>query len=306
MIELPQPVAVVCHDAGSANIILAELEASPGHYLPVMQGPAQELWRAAGYPSEQLLSLATALAQARSVLSGTGWASDLEHRARREARALGLRSAAVIDHWINYEERFERDGEVVLPDEFWVSDAEGFELASRCFAGAVIRQRPNLYLRRQLDAIKAAGKPDPTRVLYLLEPIRYSWPGLSQAGEFEALEFLAAHLKLLKPSGSVRLRLRPHPSDPPGKYDAWLAVHHELDAAIDDKESLAEAIAAAQWVAGCETVALVVALAANRKVVATLPPQAPRCRLPQHGLLHLRDVPGASWPAANPAPPVHR
>lgn len=304
MIELPQPVAVVCHDAGAANIILAELQADPAcRVLPVMQGPALRLWQTLGR-DEPVLDLDDALGQARSLLSGTGWASDLEHRARQGARARGLPSAAVIDHWVNYEARFEREGQVVLPDQIWVTDGDALVVAMRTFPSVPVCQRNNLYLKAQAEAIAQAGFEHPGRVLYLLEPIRFSWPGLAQAGEFEALDFLAAHLEQLGAAQPLQLRLRPHPSDAPGKYDAWLAAHPQLDAALDVSSSLAAAIAAAQWVVGCETAALAVALAAGKKAASTLPPAAPRCRLPHQGLLHLRDLPGTSWPAASPAPPT--
>ncbi len=46
MIDLPGPLAVVCHDAGAANLILAWLAAEPRSDIrPVMKGPAQGLWK---------------------------------------------------------------------------------------------------------------------------------------------------------------------------------------------------------------------------------------------------------------------
>jgi hypothetical protein len=301
MIELPEPVAVVCHDAGAANIILAELQATPTcSILPVMFGPALKLWQALGR-GEPVLELDDALGQARSVLSGTGWASDLEHRARLGARERGLPSAAVIDHWVNYEARFKRQDRCILSDEIWVTDRYALALAQQTFPGLPVRLRDNLYLKSQTEAIKQAGPERPGRVLYLLEPIRFDWEGLAQAGEFEALDFFAAHLGKLDTNQPVQMRLRAHPSDVAGKYDAWLASHPQLDVGMDDSPTLAAAIAAAEWVVGCETAALPVALAAGKKTASTLPPAAPRCRLPHEGLLQLRDLPGTLWPATAPA-----
>ena len=286
---MPQPIAVVCHDAGAANIILAAMRAdTTDRYLPVMQGPAEKLWQVAGRQGGSLMPLDAALAQAGSVLSGTGWASCLEHDARREARRMGLPTAAVIDHWVNYAARFERDGEVILPDEFWVTDIEALRIASSTFEGARIRLMPNLYLQEQVRQI---GQPSPLHagnILYVLEPIRAKWSGGDQPGEFEALDYFIARLEHFGQPKSLRIRLRPHPSDAQGKYDAWLARQSGLNVALDDAGSLAQAIGQSEWVAGCETMALVVALAAGRKVVCTLPPEAPPCRLPHSGLLHLR------------------
>jgi hypothetical protein len=308
--DLPSPTAVVCHDAGATNIVLAHLKANPGHpWLPVMQGPALALWQGAGLPYP-LQGLEQAVAQSKSVLSGTGWTTGLEHHARLLARARGLPSAAVIDHWVNYEARFQRDGHTVMPDEIWVTDGYAFDIATATFPGVSVALLPNLYLQEQVQAVAQHGTAQAGRVLYVLEPIRYTWPGLQQPGEFEALDYFVSHLAALQLRAPVALRLRPHPSDAPGKYQRWMAAQTTVDVALDTSTSLAQAIAKAQWVVGCETAALVVALAAQKQVMSSLPPQAPRCRLPHQGLLHLheqlmQEKPGlANGPRSPDQPPI--
>ena len=290
--SLPQPVAVVCHDAGAANLILAEMNAFPNvQCLPVMQGPAQALWLASNSAAIPILSLENALFQAASVLTGTSWASDLEHQARLLARDKGLPSITALDHWVNYSERFERDGNAVQPDEIWVTDSYAFDLASNVFTGTTVREITNRYLHNQVKDIAAFGPPlNKNAVLYVLEPLRFTWPGCTQAGEFEALDFFVANLAKLPNPLTAQIRLRPHPSDAIGKYDAWLLANAHLNIALDHCDSLAQAIGEAQWVAGCESMALIVALAAGRKTIATLPPAAPACRLPHNALIHLRDL----------------
>ena len=96
-------------------------------------------------------------------------------------------------------------------------------------------------------------------------------------------------LDALRLPPGAQVRLRPHPSDPPGKYDGWIARHADR-ACLDDAADLAGAIGGCAWVAGVESFALVVALEAGRRVVVTLPPWAPPCRLPHRGLLHLREL----------------
>ena len=94
--ELRAPLVVVCHDAGACNVILPWL-AAPGLALrPVMQGPAARLF-AQRFSEVPRWPLETALDGAAMLLSGTGWESDLEHRARKLARLRGLFSVAVID-----------------------------------------------------------------------------------------------------------------------------------------------------------------------------------------------------------------
>lgn len=288
---LAQPVAVVCHDAGAANIVLSEMLAAPAvQFLPVMQGPAAKLWLEYGFEPSELLSIDDALMTASSVVSGTGWASDLEHDARKRASQIGLPSIAVIDHWVNYAARFERHGESVLPDEVWVSDTYALNIATACFLGQSVRLLPNRYLQAQISRIADMSASANGQLLYALEPLRFSWPGSSQQAEFDALNFFVSNVHKVTNGEVLQIRLRPHPSDADGKYAAWLATNAQHNVTIDTSASLSEAISRVEWVAGCETAAMVVALAAGRKVLGTLPPRAPRCRLPHAGIAHLRDI----------------
>ena len=91
---------------------------------------------------------------------------------------MNIQSIGVIDHWVNYPERFIRDGTNVLPDEIWVTDKEALSLSSLCFPGGTIHQQPNLYLDRLVEDIHfVAFEPHISsslqRVLYVLEPIRH-------------------------------------------------------------------------------------------------------------------------------------
>ncbi|HVL41422.1 MAG TPA: hypothetical protein VM348_04635, partial [Brevundimonas sp.] len=155
MTDLPPPVAVVAHDAGAANLILAWLAAAPSglkRVRPVMAGPAAALW-AARFPDGPVpVALEAALEEANSLLSGTGWASDLEHEARRLARARGIPSVAVIDHWVNYRMRFQRHGEEILPDRLWVADEHALAEAAASLPEVPAELKPNLYLQEQADA----------------------------------------------------------------------------------------------------------------------------------------------------------
>lgn len=288
---LAQPIAVVCHDAGAANIVLAEMKAAPElKFLPVMQGPAAKLWVQNGLKESALLTLDNALFTARSVLTGTGWATDLEHDARKRAVHLGLTSVAVIDHWVNYAARFERHGESVLPDELWVTDTYALDIAAAYFQGHCIRLLPNRYLQSEVSHIAPLSASTTGQLLYVLEPLRFSWQGCRQPAEFEVLDFFVRNLSKVASTGSLQIRLRPHPSDADGKYAAWLNENAKHDISMNSSSSLSEAIGRAEWVAGCETAAMVIALAAGRKVLGTLPPCAPKCRLPHAGIVHLRDL----------------
>jgi hypothetical protein len=291
--DLRLPLAVVAHDAGAANLILGWIrELPPAQLRLCASGPAARLFTTA-FPNHVLLSADTALAGAAMLLSGTsGPRSDLEHAARKLARQRGLPSVGVIDHWVNYAQRFTRADETVLPDEIWVADAHAATLARQTFPGCTVREQPNRYLEAIVAEAHAASQPHPgvTHVLYVLEPMHSDWGRGGSDGEFQALDFFCEHAALLGLPSDARIRLRPHPSDARGKYSHWLEPHGDELITLDESGTLAKAIGWADWVVGCESYALVAGLAAGRRIASTLPPWAPVCRLPHPELIHLRDL----------------
>lgn len=283
MTDWPLPTAVVAHDAGAANLIIAWIKAWKWSVRPCVQGPALRLWTQA-FPGQAIWATPEAAMEGcASLLTGTGWASTLEHDARRKGLSRGLRVAAVLDHWVNYAPRFERAGETVWPDELWVADAWAAEIARKTFPHLHIRELENCYLQSQVDQV--APPPGNGTLLYLLEPVRSNW-GRSVEGEFQALEYLLASLDLLGPGAIRQVFLRPHPSDAAGKYDRYLdaSANIKIDRSID----MASALSQADVVAGVESYGLTLALAAGRSVFSSLPPWAPALRLPQEGIRQIR------------------
>ena len=284
MINARGPLAVVCHDAGATNLILSWLSSDSSlEVRAFMRGPAADLWRIAFPKAALCSSLEEALDGAQTLLSGTGWASLLEHEARQKAKANGIFSVAVLDHWVNYSERFELDGLVQLPDEIWVADAYALELAQKTFPSLLIRQMDNLYLKTQVAKVGKA--PGDGTVLVLMEPVRDSW-GLEREGEFQALDFLFENFDRLWPGSTAKVLLRPHPSEPASKYQAWLERHSQV--CLDWSLDVATAISRADFVVGLESFALTIALEAGRPVYSSLPPWAPELRLPQVGIQQIR------------------
>ena len=293
-IELKSPIAVVAHDAGATNLIMWWLrDLSKMDIRLSVAGPALAIF-ACELPYLMNMALTDALDGAATLLSGTSSrATNIEHEARMLARERGIPSIGVIDHWINYAERFVRNEQQVLPDEIWVSDDIALSLAQGCFPAHPVRQLRNRYLEQLVEKINAGtgrrsdGK---TRVLYVLEPIRERWGNNDMPGEFQALDFFISKLGLLGFGSDTEILLRTHPSDPPGKYNTWCAARSHLNISIDTTQTLSDLIAWADWVVGCETFAMVIALHANKQILSTLPPWAPPCKLPQKEIRMLRTL----------------
>lgn len=300
-------VLLVAQDAGAAVHIASWFSTSKKNLSLYAKGPAERLFLKV-FDQKSEKSLSSAIAKSSLVVTGTGWTSDLEHRARCLAFTRNIPSVGVLDHWVNYLDRFERDGKLQLPGELWVSDAEAVAIASVVFPKVPIRQFPNLWLKElcnNVNSIRNKSRRDSypfypaKRLLYFLEPIRTSWSNniasTSEAGEFQALRYWLNQLPQLIDQGIVAcadeleaLHLRLHPSEPIGKYDTLISDYSSswpirLETSVDLAESLAWADAAF----GCETQALVAAMSCGIPAFSTIPPWAPPCRLPQASLNHL-------------------
>jgi len=291
--EVGGSIALVAHDAGAANLILAWHEKWTNCDIRFsLTGPAKKLWSNIQSGSNNL-SIKEALTDADILISGTSYMSLAEHEARSLAVDKGIYSIAVLDHWVNYSSRFVRQNTKIMPNELWVTDIEAMKIAQQCFYNTPVFEQHNTYLENMVDRIHQINRSEDistTRILYVLEPIRHTWADQLAPGEFQALEYFFENISVLEIVGNIEIVLRPHPSDIADKYEAWLRLKTKWDIKLDNHNPLETAIAQADIVIGCETYALVVAAASNKKVFSSLPPHAPSCRLKVKKIKHLRDL----------------
>ncbi len=233
-------------------------------------------------------------------LCGTGWQSDLEWRAIAQAQHAQKRVVAFLDHWVNYRQRFERNGIQHLPDELWLGDVDAERLARECFPGIPIQLVANPYfieLKQQITGLemsKGSVSEGGKKVLLVCDNIsdharqRYGDERYWGYTEFDAIEYFLENINVLgDPVESVVIR--PHPSDASGKYDRILDKYAGI-VQLSDGKPLIEEIVGSDVVVGCESMALVIGLLAQKKVVSCIPPGGPVCRLPQIDILHFREL----------------
>jgi hypothetical protein len=277
---------VVSHDAGGAEVLSSWLRRQrEADFWCVLAGPAQRIVaRKLGQVRE--VSRADGLAAADSLLCGTSWQSTLERDALTLARERGVPSASYIDHWVNYRQRFALDGQLQLPDELWVGDAHAWRRAAEAFPGLPLRLVENPYFHD----IRAEAARWPPRlagatlsVLYVCEPVSdFGYmPGDPSSVGYDERSAIEYFLDRLGTFGSPVecVRLRPHPSEPAGKYD-WALGWRGLPVERGGERALMEEIAAADVVAGVESMALVTALFAGRRAISCIPPGGRPCVLP--------------------------
>lgn len=291
-------IAVVSHDAGGAEILSSYLKKYDLDFICVLEGPARKIFeRKLG--AVPVSELEQAIRQSTSIFCGTSWQSDIELDAIKMARDLGKRSVAFLDHWINYRQRFSRSGETCLPDEIWVGDAMAQTMAKETFPNLPVKLVDNPYVQDIIEELNEIQRyhcstSSAVTVLYVCEPL--SEHALQQHGdthfwgyvEEEALRYFLSNSSALgKPI--ERILVRPHPSESAGKYN-WVCDEFDLPIEIGGGKSLLEEVVNSDIVIGCESMAMVVALLAGKKVVSCVPPGGRPCVLPHDEIINLQDL----------------
>lgn len=293
-------VCIASHDAGGAEVLACYVTQNGLRCRFALEGPALKVFeRHLGRVAVEPLS--AAIVRSDWCLFGTSWQSDLEWRAIDEAKRAGRRVVSFLDHWVNYPERFERGGVRHLPDEIWVGDEEAQALALGHFPDLAVKLVPNPYFAYVEREIARYSFPHTgERALFVSENLsaharlRFGDERYWGYTELDAIEYFLLRLRDL---GIERAVLRPHPSDPEGKYDHIVASHPRV-AEVSNGKPLLEEIAQADLVAGCESVALVAALRAKKRVMCAIPPGGRVQHIDQRrGVEMLRDLP-AKWRAS--------
>lgn len=285
-------ICIACHDAGAANNIISWVKNS--HNIecvrPYLLGPAKKIWELA-YPSTPVINSLERIGNSITALVvGTGWQTDFEYQALNYGISSKIRTVSALDHWVNYEERFIRHGKELYPKEIWTFDDQAYKMASNLFGNKNIEiyQLQNYYLQDLLKKIRPIDRDKPLELLYILEPLVPGWSKF-KLHEYEVLDFFLENKKKLNLPENIVMRFKPHPSEPPGKYAAWIERQNNENFILDESIDLMEGISRASWVVGCHSFAMVIALLAEREVVCAVPPHALQHRLPFNGIKYPYD-----------------
>jgi hypothetical protein len=289
-------ITIVSHDAGGAEVLSSYVKQNSLPAFFCLEGPAKKIFqRKLG--AVESIGLEEAILQSAKVICGTGWQSDYEWNAIKLARQNGIQSIAFLDHWINYQQRFVRHGELLLPDEIWVGDSDAQEIARKTFLNTKICLVENPYIRDVIRDFKSLsgkheghqGKSSEFDILYICEPIIN--PEKCSYTDKEAVHYFLNNIDVLsidKPR--ISILVRPHPSEKHGKYD-WIQERFpKLKIELSFGRELLEEIAMSEMVVGRNSMALVVALAVGKPTISCIPPYGSPCCLPQTGIIDFQSL----------------
>ena len=294
---------IVSHDAGGAEVVSSWVRRHPEYqYYFCLDGSAVEIFqRKIGTIDNQPVNNLNMLIQKSDwILTGTSWASDLEKEVIKLGKEQKKKVVSFLDHWVNYPQRFEYNGRICLPDEIWVGDKDALKIAQNYFPQEKLRLVPNPYfqdIKDEIKSIKASEKQTTKiRILYVCcGPIgeysikKYGHPLHWGYTEYDALRFFFEKLPNIIPIENVEyVRVRRHPSESKNKYDNILEEYPAIPFQKSEGNSLIKDCVWADWVVGCESMAIVVGLLAKKKVFSCIPVEGKSCSLPYKEIISIR------------------
>ena len=303
--ECGSKIIVVAHDAGGAEILASWIKRNRiSNFEMVLEGPAIAVFeRRLGWLKNRCVEkeIRNGLGGKSWVLTGSGWQSDLEWSAIRIAKERSIRVVTYLDHWVNYEERFTRHDVECLPNEIWVGDQYAFKIARASFPTVNVTLVPNPLFAdiQELQEQKVfSSADDQVRILYVCEPVaehakkRYGNEKHWGYTEFEALDYFFENLERIVDRKSIsHITIRPHPAEDLDKYSYLDAKESEWPPIRRSyQQVLVDEIAGHNWVFGCESMALVIAVLMGKKVFSCIPPNGKECDLPHQEIKHFRKL----------------
>ena len=245
-------IGVAAHDAGGAEQISWLLRNIPQRALAYVDGPAKRIFKNSDIAFDTVDKL-TEIMECDLIITGSGWMSRLEVTAIKEAKLRDIPCLTILDHWVNYLERFGTD-EKSLPQILAVTNSIALQMAQEKFPNKLVWLLPDFQLENYQDAMRKTKKT-PTCVLILLEPTS-TLNSMFAINDSVIENLIDSAIALKQAKGLSTVIIRPHPSqmDDPSLADKLQEFPGEIK--ISNASSLLEDLEISTVVLGLNSYAM--------------------------------------------------
>lgn len=245
-------IGIAAHDAGGAEQISWLLRNIPQKVLAYTDGPARLIFENSGVHFQRVDQLNEILG-CDLVITGSGWMSQLEVNTLKAARLLGIPSITLLDHWVNYLERFGDDVES-QPQILAVTNYIALQIAQEKFPNKVVWLLPDFQIESYREVLKDTERT-PSSILILLEPNSTSDSTFAVDDSItENLIDLAISLKNAR--GLRTVKIRPHPSQINNGLLEDVLNKHQGDIEVTKASTLLEDLESSMVVIGLNSYAM--------------------------------------------------
>lgn len=207
-------ICVAANDAGGAQQLANLMESINQPFSALLKGPAVQIFERSRN-IYKLIDDETEMDSFDFLISGTGWMTDLEFNAMNFFKRKNKPFLSVLDHWVNFESRFERTFKVE-PNMLAVTNIYALELAKKFFPSVPVWLIPDFELIELQNIISASTSR--SKILVLLEPhiLLENEFSINQTKEINLIKRALQINELEKLDGVI---VRPHPSNVLKKSD---------------------------------------------------------------------------------------
>lgn len=270
-------IGIVCHDAGGAEILSSFCRQNPDNYLFVLEGPAKAIFESK-LGKVHSDSLDFVVSNVEEVYTGTSGQANLEREALQLSKIRKIPTKSFIDHWINYQNRFQlADGTTILPETIVVGDEIACNLAHEAFPNKRVELIPNAYWKEiplrtsQHNSFNKEVVGEPS-CIYLSEGLtEYSSEREMELedfpGDIQLLDNLVRNISKIHPKLKT-INIRPHPSEKSEKFNSLIIRYPDSFILSDGKRSLINELENHDIAVGYQGMALVIALKMGLRTIS--------------------------------------
>lgn len=271
----------VAHDAGGAEVLSSYIRHRAKEYKRISciaEGPAKYIFSRKGL-KRYIIKPGTGKKEILSgkidfVLTSTSMQGSLETGFISMAKEKEIKTASILDHWINYKKRFgypHSGWQKNLADELWATDALAVSIAAKEFRGrAITKKKPNFYfkdLKNEYKRLAACKKNGIFNVLFLNDMCGGQPPRRQKK--------IKRLLRFMKNAGRYRrethFKIRLHPSESAALYKntakKYSGTGFKVKISVPEKVSLVKDLKSADLVIGFYSMALVISRLFNKNTL---------------------------------------
>lgn len=203
-----EPTLYFASDTGGAEALLEVFLINGARKSLSVCGQGKEVFRYFGISYSDVQKINRA--DFKSLFFSTGSKCLALKQIQNYFTALGLPQTCILDHWVNYRERFDENG-VDLPDRFFVTNEIAQKKAKSVFPKSQISLIPDFRLQRLNSMISVNFPRGEDHVLAVLEPQRDQIEGLGEITHRKQFETIQQAKLVANQMGLNSVVLRLHP-----------------------------------------------------------------------------------------------
>ena len=302
-------IAAFCNDAAPSNNLVSIVKKYEKeftwYFFAYKNSPAFRIFKDAGQHVAELHEKSDIENELKNTLAdvvivGTSWQNKTHLEFIKKAREFHVPSIALLEHWVNYRERFgypqdgwqeNRADFVTLNDEF------GYAIAQKLGFANAIKLRFEALLD-DIQRFQTCKNEEENSVLFISEPTKkvasttFGDENFWGFNEFEVCEEICKNMdKFSTPHLTIRL----HPSDETQKYDYLLQKYPNLSIEIENpyETPLIESLCKNRIIIGIDGFVLFEAMVLGKLSISLIPSLKRECVVPifeQNKITTLKDL----------------